>query len=191
MSRVSILFKILCGLVLLSSCISTRQIETTSPRPGFSPFSGNEIAELGAFSLTVSTGDTELPEDVQVLQFRINEIQLRNQEGEWNSLPVSLNNFEIVSNRSLSKDILSTRVPAVSYDSIAIYISDVFVLFGENTGGPIAWPREKPIKDALDISPTSERTTNVRLIFEPGASLTRDSDCRWYFIPFWMQETNQ
>lgn len=188
MSRVYILCPILCGLLFLSSCISTKQIETASPRPGFLPFSGNKVAELGALSMTVTTGASALPEEIQVLQFRINEVQLKTREGEWNSIPVELNNFEIVSNRVISKDILSTRVQAVAYDSIAIYLSDVFVLFGENSGGPVAWPRDRPIKDKIDIAPTPERSTRIKLVFEPGASVTKDDDCRWYFIPFWHLE---
>ena len=185
MSQIYALSVALCILFVLSSCISTRQIETTSPRPGFSPFSNGATAELGALGITVSTGSTELPEDVQALRFRVNEIQLRTTDGIWNALPVEINNFEVVPNRTLSRNILSTRIQAVAYDSIAIYISDVFVLFGENAGGPVAWPRNRPIKHELDIVPDLEEATYVELVFEPGASIARDSNCRWYFVPFW------
>ena len=190
MTRICMLCQVICCVLLLSSCISTRQIETTSPRPGFLPFSNNGTAELGVFGLTVSTGETQLPSEVQALQFRVNEIQLRTADGAWKALPVEISNLEIVPNRDVSKDILSTRVQSVEYDSIAIYISDVFVLFGENAGGPISWPRNKPVKDKLSIKPSQEIPTRVELIFEPGASIARDSDCRWYFVPFWHVNQN-
>ena len=185
MSRFCLLCQFVCCVLLLSSCISTRQIETTSPRPGFSPFSNNGTAELGVFGLTVLTGETELPDEVQALQFRVNEIQLRTVDGTWNALPVEINNFEVVPNRKLSRDILSTRVQSVEYDSIAVYFSDVFVLFGENAGGPISWPRNKPVKDKLSMKPSLDTPIRVELVFEPGASIARDPDCRWYFVPFW------
>lgn len=185
MSRVSILCLTCCGLWLFSSCISTKQIETTSPRPVFAPFSNRGTAELGIFSVTMTTGSTSLPDEVQALRFRVNEIQLKTKEGGWNSLPVELNNFEIVPNRNQSKDILSTRVQAVEYDSIALFFSDVFVLFGENAGGPVAWPRDQPVKDRLEITLEQDLVTRINLVFEPGASILRDKDCRWYFVPFW------
>ena len=68
-------------------------------------------------------------------------------------------------------------------------ISDLFVLYGENAGGPIAWPKDQSIKEVLHIEPGVEAVTRVKIILEPGASLLKDENCKWYFIPFWSAES--
>ena len=85
----------------------------------------------------------------------------------------------------LSKNILTTRVESVAYDSIAFTLSNLFVLFGENAGGPIAWPRDQRLTQKLEFEQGLEAATRVRIVLEPGASLLKDADCRWYFVPFW------
>ena len=173
---------------MVSSCISTEQIQATSPRPASTGLVSANSAGMGAFSVTVTTGGSSLPGEVQALRFSIDEIHLRSKEGEWKVMPVELNNFEILPNRELTKNILSTRVETMAYDSIAISISDVFVLYSESAGGPIAWPRETPSKEALSVSPNVDVPTRVRIVLEPGASLLRDKKCQWYFVPFWITE---
>lgn len=176
------------SMLLLSSCISTEQIQTSSPRPASSPLANANTAGMSVFSVTIETGTTPLPADVQALRFTIDEIHLRSEDGEWKVMPAEFNSFEILSNRELSKNILTTRVEPMSYDSIALSLSDLFVLYDENAGGPIAWPRDQPIKEALNIDPQVGVATRVRIVLEPGASLVKDPQCRWYFVPFWTAE---
>lgn len=185
----SFVSSILVGsLLFLSSCISTRQIQTASPRPASSPLENTNTAGMSVFSVTIETGQTPLPSDVQALRFSVDEVHLRSEEGEWIVMPADFNSFEILANRELSKNVLSTRVEPMSYDSIALSISDLFVLYDENAGGPIAWPRDQPIKEPLSIDPDVGVATRVRIILEPGASLLKDPQCRWYFSPFWTAE---
>ena len=172
-------------MLVCVSCISTEQIQTTSPRPASSPLLNPNTAGLGVFSVTITTGETSLPDDVQALRFQVDDIRLKNNEGEWQVLPAELNSFEILPNRELSKTILTTRVETVLYDSIAFSISNLFVLYDENAGGPIAWPKDQPIKEKLSFKPDIEAATRVRIVLEPGASLLKDAQCRWYFVPFW------
>lgn len=175
----------LLSMLICTSCISTEQIQTTSPRPASSPLSTSNTAGMGVFSVAITTGNTSLPDDVQALRFQVDEIHLKNNEGEWEVMPAELNSFEILPNRELSKTILTTRVETVLYDSIAFSISNLFVLYDENAGGPIAWPKETPLKGALSFKPEVESATRIQITLEPGASLLKDKQCRWYFTPFW------
>ena len=140
---------------------------------------------MGLLAIDIETGATSLPADVQALRFRIEEIRLHTDEGEWITYPAELNSFEVLPGRFLGKTILSTRVQPVLYDSIAVKLRDAFVLFGENAGGPLTLPRESPFKIAVNLHPKTGEATQVRIVIEPGASLFKDSKCKWYFMPFW------
>ncbi len=139
----------------------------------------------------METGSTSLPEDIQALRFRVEEIHLHTMRDGWIALPADLNNVEIVPNRSFSRQLLSTHVLPASYDSLGVRIGDVFVLYGENAGGPLAWPKRRVVKSSLNVDPKVGATTQIRLVFEPGASLSQDDNCRWYFVPFWSSEVRE
>lgn len=173
-------------LFLSTGCGSIRQIETASPRPVNLPDNaGTPVSGMGLLTIDVETGETNLPEEVQALRFRIDEIRLHTDEGEWITYPAELNSFEILPDRYVGKMILSTRVEPVVYDSLSLRISDAFVLFGENAGGPLTLPKDRPLEVAIKIQPAAGEVTRVNLAIEPGASLYKDDACKWYFIPFW------
>ena len=172
--------------LLGAGCGSTRQIETTSPRPVNQPgLSGTPVSGMSLLTIDVETGETRLPEEVQALRFRIDEVRLHTDEGEWITYPAELNSFEILPDRYVGKMILSTRVEPVLYDSLSLRISDAFVLFGENAGGPLTLPKDRPLEVAVNIQPEIGEVTQVSLAIEPGASLYKDDACKWYFVPFW------
>ena len=177
---------LLSVLLLATSCASTRQIETSSPRPRVFPgTAGGEAAGLAVLAIDIETGNTTLPEDVQALRFRIDEIRVHAEGGEWITFPGELNTFEILPDRYLGKAILSTRVQPLKYDSIAVKISDAFVLFGENAGGPVTLPKDEALEIAVEMEPTVDNGTQVVITIEPAASLYKDNNCRWFFVPFW------
>ena len=184
---------LLLMLLLVSvGCASTRQIETSSPRPRILPDESRaEVFGMGLLSIDLETGATPLPADVQALRFRLEEVQLHTDEGEWLTFPAELNTFEILPDRYLSKTILTTRVQPLVYDSIAIKITDTFVLFGENAGGPLASPDDEALKIAVRMQPEVGQATQISITLEPGASLYRDTECRWFFVPFWTGEEEQ
>ena len=182
-----LLFGIL--LFVLTGCASTRQIETSSPRPRTLPDAvAGEVAGMGLLAIDIETGETILPDDVQALRFRIEEIRLHSDEGDRMTSPADLNSFEILPDRYLGKTILSTRVQPILYDSISVKISDAFVLFGENAGGPLTLPRDTPLEIAVEMQPVVGEATQLKISIEPGASLFKDDNCRWYFVPFWTAE---
>ena len=185
---------LLLGLVALalSGCMSTRQIQTSSPRPVNAPGLTDEAAGgMGLVSVDIVTGSTALPPDIQALRFRLDEVRLRTEEGEWLTFPAELNSFEILQNRDVQKTILTTRVQPLVYDSLALKMSDVFVLFDENAGAPLTLPKDKFFTIGLGVQPAVGTVAQLRIAFEPGASLMKDVDCHWYFVPFWKKLEDQ
>ncbi len=175
-----------CLLGLLAAgCSSTREIETAPPRPAVPVVTDTTgTAMLAPLTVLVEMGPTALPADVQAMQFRVAEVHLKPTDGAWTSYPADVNSFLIAGNRRTRKAVLSTRVPPAAYDSLAVSLSEVFVQYGANAGGPLTLPRRTPLRLPLTTSLAIGRSTTIRLVFEPGASLSRTDDCRWFFLPF-------
>lgn len=174
----------LCFL-LASGCSSTREIQTSSPRPRSDiERPGPTAATQARFAVVLSDGTTQLPRDIERFQFRIAEVQLHRRDGGWVRLPSDAAPIELVRGETLRpRTILDTYVPPARYDSLAVALSQVFVRFGENAGAPLATADGLPQKLAFSLDPSLERPTVIDLILEPGASLARTADCRWYFVP--------
>ena len=174
-----------CLALLAAGCSSTTQIQTAPPRPALEP-SPDTVAttDLALLTVVAETGDTALPEAIQAMQFRLAEVHLKPADGDWVIYPSDANAFEISTGQPARKVVLSTQVAPVAYDSLALVLSDVFVFYDANAGGPLTLPRDTPLTFPLSSHPTLEQPTMLRLRFEPGASLTHDADCRWFFLPF-------
>ncbi len=134
--------------------------------------------------IQVATGGTPLPADVQALRFRLAEVRLKARGGAWTSYPADAGRFQITAEARPRKTVLSTRLPPVPYDSLALVLEDVFVQYGPNAGGPLTLTRGEPLRLAHPLAPLPDQTTTLHLTFEPGASLSRDAACRWFFLPF-------
>ncbi|RMH60526.1 MAG: hypothetical protein D6685_10265, partial [Bacteroidetes bacterium] len=166
-------------------CGGTRPIETAPPRPAPSivpprpPDTGR-----ATLVIQVATGGTPLPADVQALRFRLAEVRLKARGGAWTSYPADAGRFQITAEARPRKTVLSTRLPPVPYDSLALVLEDVFVQYGPNAGGPLTLTRGEPLRLAHPLAPIPDQTTTLHLTFEPGASLSRDAACRWFFLPF-------
>ncbi|MEX0821908.1 MAG: hypothetical protein WD021_07165 [Rhodothermales bacterium] len=132
----------------------------------------------------MTNGETVLPADVSALQFRITEVRLHRRDGPWVRLPSDSAPVEFVEDGgAVRRTLLDTRVDPAEYDSMAVTFSDVFVRFGPNAGAPLTTASGVPQRFALALGPTAEQHTSVALHLEPGASLTRSPDCRWFFVP--------
>lgn len=183
-----------CCLLLATlslGCSATEQIQTAPPQPATPGASGGTAALRAPLTLTLQTGATPLPEDITSLRFRVEEVWLKPAGGDWKPYPAEVNAFEIQRERVVRKTVLSTRVPPAAYDSLAILLRDVFVLFDANAGSPLTLQRDTPLKLALPLRPEVGKATAVRLTFEPGASLTKTANCRWYFLPFITKEEDE
>lgn len=172
-------------------CVSTRQVETSTPRVFNTPEASDaNAAGMSILSVEFSTGETDLPAEVQALRFRVDEIRLRNDEGEWSTYPSELSNIEVLPGRAHRKTLLATRVLPLVYDSIAVQISDVFVLFGENAGGALTLSRDGLSTQEIHAKVEVGTPKQLQIVFETGASLTKDQKCRWHFVPFWIVNEN-
>ena len=180
------LLVLLCALALpVVGCSSTTQVQTAVPQPALSPPSDTlAAADLARLTIMVETGQTALPEAIQGMQFRVAEIHLKPADGDWVVYPADVNSFDIGAGSRARKVVLSTLIPPAAYDSLGLALSDVFVFYDANAGGPLTMPRETPLALPLAARLTIDQPTALRLLFEPGASLARDADCRWYFLPF-------
>jgi hypothetical protein len=179
----------LVGLALLAAlsggCSSTEQIRTAPPQPARAITGGPADAEPRAVvTVLVATGETPLPEAVQALRFRVAEVQLRQSTGSWVVHPADANTFEIRDGQPLRKAVLTTRIPPAVYDSLAFSLTNVYVEYDDNAGGPLTMPREEPLRLPIAFETLVDRPTTLLLTVEPGASLSRDPGCRWFFLPF-------
>ena len=180
------LLVLLCALALpIIGCSSTTQIQTAVPHPALPPSSDTlATTDLARLTIMVETGQTALPEAIQAMQFRVAEIHLKPADGDWVTYPADVNSFDIGAGNRARKVVLSTLIPPAAYDSLGLVLSDVFVFYDANAGGPLTMPRETPLALPLAARLTIDQPTALRLLFEPGASLSHDADCRWYFLPF-------
>lgn len=177
-------------LVLSAGCSSTREVETSRPRA----YQGateteNATPRQARLSVFLAEGETELPDGVSTLRFRVAEVRLHERDGDWIRLPSDASQIELVRGRSMPRKlVLDTRVPPSRYDSLAIALDGVFVRFNENAGAPLTTAKDAPQRFAFSFEPELESQTALTLMLESGASLTRSPDCRWFFVPLF--ETN-
>ena len=132
----------------------------------------------------LQSGTTTLPEQVTLMRFRISEVHLRQENGEWLRLSSDLHVVELERGKNgLRRTVLDTRIPPVAYDSLALTFDRIFVQFGENAGAPLTLGSGTPHRLGLRLEPDLNEPTSLLLTFEPGASLSRTDDCRWFFVP--------
>lgn len=176
---------LLLGAMFGAGCASTQEIETAPPQPRTDVFGDDgESAREAPFTVLMAQGETPLPDDVSRMRFRITEVRLRRATGQWVRLPSDAAPIEITGETDgARKTLLDARVIPEPYDSLTIRFDDVFARFGQNAGGPLTTAREAPQRLAIDVEPALGARTTVVLRFEPGASLTRSPDCRWFFLP--------
>ncbi len=183
-SRLFVLGCCVAGL-LAAGCGSTRQIQTAPPHPAVPVTPDTSaVAGLAPLTVTVETGATALPDAIQAMRFSVAEVQLKPADGPWTAFPADINSFVVATGRRTRKTVLSTQVPPAAYDSLALTLTDVFVQYDANAGGPLTLARGAPLRLPLDADLAVGRRTLLRLVFEPGASLSHDAACRWFFLPF-------
>ncbi len=169
----------------MNGCSGARQIQATPPQPALSDSGGvPEAPRRGYLAISLEMGPTTLPNDIQSIRFRITEILLKEKTKGWTAFPADINTFEVSRERSERKMILSTQVTPARYDSIAVAFNDIYVTFDANAGGPLTMARNRPVHLGTEAETRLDRRTLLRLTFEPGASIQRSEDCRWFFLPF-------
>ncbi|MDX1548005.1 MAG: hypothetical protein R3247_13500 [Rhodothermales bacterium] len=175
---------LLCGLLTLAGCSSTRQIRTAPPRPAVATPPLEGAAPRGRLAVAVEAGPSALPDGAAALRFRVAEVRLKPAGAPWVMLPADPNAVEVAAGRPLRIPILVTDLPSARYDSLALVLSDVFVQYDANAGGPLTMPRGAPLRLPLALDVATGETAALHLRFEPAAALSRSEDCRWFFLPF-------
>lgn len=182
-SLVGLLSRVACVLVLASGCSSTRQIETSRPQT-IDPAdrTGEPASGQARLVVVMEQGDTSLPDEIDRFEFRIAEVRLHEAGGSWIRLPSETHQFTLPIARRARRTVLNTRVTPARYDSVALSFDQLFARFGENAGARLT-AGDEPLRLALDFTTSLETNATIRLRFEPGASLRRAPDCRWFFVP--------
>lgn len=177
----------LAVLVLTAGCGQTRSIQALPPRPAVTTDTLSEAlaAEgLARLEVRLRVGETPLSEEVSRLRLRLDEIRFHVDDGNWVSFPSSSGILTIARDDEYDRAVLSTQLAPVAYDSVEVVFAEVYIEFGTNAGGPITTARPPRAARRLILEPGLGSTTSVELVLNPGASLFRDSECRWHFLPF-------
>lgn len=175
---------LLC-LFVLAGCARTRSIEALPPRPVVVSEAG-ELLAAGLARLEVRLSVPEQPEreEVEAMRLRVTGVRFRNSDGTWRSFPAAGGLLRIDSREKLDRSVLSTQVDPALYDSVEVTFGDLYVEFDANAGGPIVSETAPTARRALHVRTQAGKETVVEVRLDPEASLIRDSDCRWHFLPF-------
>lgn len=172
-------------MAVFGGCTSTQEIETSRPRtPETTATADGQAARQARLAISLEIGESRLPEDIEEFEFRISEVHVHSENGDWIRLPSDMNQFEISQRRGgLERSVLDATLPPASYDSVAIGFDSIFARFNANAGAPLVTAKNEPLRMALEMNPSLETATALVLIFEPEASIRRSPDCRWFFVP--------
>lgn len=168
------------GLLLLTGCSETREIQTAPPQPG--PSADQDApADRSLLTVVLETGPTHLPRAIQSIRFRADTLRLKRAGGPWVSHPLAAGPLTITDERRPRRELWQGVVTAARYDSAAVSLQDVFVEFGPNAGAPLQVRRPASVPAALTLEPGEP--AEMHLQFEPGLSLLQRAGCEWYFRP--------
>jgi len=114
---------------------------------------------------------------------------LQSEAGTLFSFPTPGTTIEILAGKPLiQKTLLSTYVHPGSYESISLVLDDIYVEFDANSGAPLTLPENDTVHFSVSLTTEVDREVTVLLLFEPGASLTRNPRGRWTFFPIFLPE---
>lgn len=127
---------------------------------------------------------TSLPPDVDTVRFRISELRFRLRGGGWESFPISGAPVSVSAGEQATRVLLNTQIRPGAYDSVQVTLGDVYLEFAANAGGPVTTGQLPAAARAAALQLSAATATSLDLTLDAGASLSRDSACRWYFLPF-------
>lgn len=172
----------LLTVLVLASCSRVSEVTVSPPRPADAGGPADPVAR-GSVSVHIEAAGTDMPRDVRSTRFRVTELQFRSASGEW---------FRRLSNRTALSTgeagrsvypLVGTELPVGRYDSLAVYLADVYVEFGMNAGGPVELGRN-PVILALALNPVATRRTTILLRYDPASAVRADTlSGRWRFTP--------
>lgn len=182
------LLPMVLGLLLLTGCSETREIQTAPPQPGPSA-DRNAPADRSLLTVVLETGPTHLPRAVQSIRFHGDTLRLKRAGGQWVSHPLAAGPLTVTEERRPRRELWQGELAPDRYDSAAVSLRDVFVEFSPNAGAPLQVTRPDPVPVALVLEPGEPAELHLR--FEPGLSLLQRAGCEWHFRPVFRTATTQ
>lgn len=164
---------------LLAGCGGVREVRTQPPRPVVSAADTASAPARTALTVTLDIAES-MPPDVTALRLRVAALWLKPAGQAWEKRPVSSGT---VASGEPPVRLLAASVPPRRYDSLAVVLTDPFVTFGPNAGGPLTVADSGLVALPLSLDLNRRRATTLRLRLDPAASLARDTTGRWTFRP--------
>ncbi len=119
-----------------------------------------------------------MPPEVTALRLRVAALWLHPAEEVWQKRPVGRG---IVESAGPPVRLLAADVPRRRYDSLAVVLTDPFVTFGPNAGGPLTVADSGVVRMPLALDLDGRSHAELRLQLDPA--LARDSTGAWRFQP--------
>ena len=164
-----------------AGCSSTHDIYTEPPRPATPPVDAASTPDRARLELYLQIGASELPADVEELQFYVDTLRLKPSGGPWRAFPTSVSTMVVTAEEHPQRLLLTAELPPGAYDSVALDFDDVFVRFGPNAGAPLTIHPAPPL--VFPFSLQAGRGRLLHVVLEPGLSIYRHADCQWVFLP--------
>ncbi len=176
---------VLTVLFLITITAACRRVNEITVSPPQSPDTQDARTSDGRGSVVVELrmSTTPLPPYLYSTRFRITEIHFRPEAGDWVRRLSDRTAFIADDAQRSVHTLLRTEIPVTRYDSLSVFLSDVFVQFSEHAGGPVS-VKGNPVTIPIDLTPASTRLQTVVLLYDPATSVSLDTSAsfpQWHF----------
>jgi hypothetical protein len=160
---------------LLIGCSSIDQVTTRPPVPAVQPVTDVAVTQV-PLSVMIETGQSRPPTQLAALSFRISEIWVKPEDGEWHRRRTQTGSIRIKPEEPVRRTVLSAAIPTGSYESVALLIENVRAEYQGNAGGPLSSPEGTPVE--IDLSFTAQRNAAVvlNLLLDAQSSVWQDAE---------------
>lgn len=174
---------LLAGATLLAACTGVNEINVGAPQPAVVDTTSAAL-NRGSLLVELTAVGEGYAEGVQSTRFRVGQIWLKDRDGQWIKRLAESEPFRVGASGSITRRVLASQVPAAGYDSLALFLRDIYVEYGPTAGGVPTVRGAEPLTIAAAFAVENDERTILRLRYRPGASITRDTtDGRWTFAP--------
>ena len=174
---------LLAGATLPAACSGVNEINVGAPRPAVVDTTSAAL-NRGSILIELTASEADYAEGVLSTRFRVGQIWLKDRDGQWIKRMAESEPFRVAGSGTITRRVLATQVPAAAYDSLALFLRDIYVEYGPTAGGVPTIRGADPLTVAAPFSVENDERTIIRLRYRPAPSITRDTtDGRWTFTP--------
>lgn len=166
-------------LIVAVGCGDTREVRTQPPRPAIPLPAPTAVPDRTALTVTLAI-DESLPSDVAALRLRVGALWLKPGGEPWLKRSVGSG---VVESGGPAVRLLTAQVPHRRYDSLAVVLTDPFVTFSPNAGGPLTIADSGVVRLPLGLDLGGRSTARLSLHLAPERSFTRSGEGMWRFRP--------